>query len=123
MSGTGVSLTVAQKGLDALWLRQGVISSNLANIDTPGYKSRTVSFESALQNALNRGNAMTEEDLSSVAARVEVNNTTSAREDGNNVDADAESIEMARTQMQYQYLVRAVSAEIQRQEYVLNETR
>jgi flagellar basal-body rod protein FlgB len=33
-------------------LNQNVISSNIANADTPGYKSKAVEFESALRDAL-----------------------------------------------------------------------
>src|ERR1700744_6023052 len=33
-------------------LNQNVISANIANADTPGYKAKTVEFESALRDAL-----------------------------------------------------------------------
>ncbi len=32
------SFAVAQKSLDELWMKQKVISNNIANIDTPGKK-------------------------------------------------------------------------------------
>ena len=120
--GSGISLELAQKSLDALWLKQTVISSNLANVDTPGYKSRTVEFESILEDALSQAGSLTESDLDSIEAEVKVDYTTAAREDGNNVDVDAESIELARVQMQYEYLIRAVSSELERTKYVVTET-
>ena len=39
--------------LDAYALRQKAIASNVANIDTPGYKRLEVPFESQLQKAQN----------------------------------------------------------------------
>ena len=44
------------KGLDALWMRQRVISNNIANATTPGYKSKSVEFENVLKSVLNRDN-------------------------------------------------------------------
>jgi len=41
--------------LDAYALRQKAIASNVANIDTPGYKRLEVPFESQLQKAQNSG--------------------------------------------------------------------
>jgi flagellar basal-body rod protein FlgB len=40
-----------KKALDAYALRQKAIASNVANIDTPGYKRLEVNFEDALQKA------------------------------------------------------------------------
>lgn len=39
------------KAMDAYELRQKAIASNVANIDTPGYKRMEVSFEDQLQKA------------------------------------------------------------------------
>lgn len=41
--------SILERALDGLTTRQSAISSNLANIDTPGYKPQTVDFETALQ--------------------------------------------------------------------------
>ena len=42
------SYALMVEGLNARALRQDLISSNIANIDTPFYKSRDVDFETAL---------------------------------------------------------------------------
>ena len=34
-----------EKALDATWTRNDVISQNIANVDTPGYKRKTLKFE------------------------------------------------------------------------------
>ena len=43
-----------QKTLDASWMRNEVITNNIANVDTPGYKSKSVSFEREFREALLR---------------------------------------------------------------------
>jgi flagellar basal-body rod protein FlgB len=46
------TMNVVNKSMDGLTRRQLVISSNLANVDTPGYKRKEVMFEGALQQAI-----------------------------------------------------------------------
>jgi flagellar basal-body rod protein FlgB len=46
------TMSILTQALDGLTAQQSVISSNLANIDTPGYSPRSVDFETALQNEI-----------------------------------------------------------------------
>ena len=48
--GNGVQMT--EKVLDFLWNRQNVTLNNIANVDTPGFKSQYVTFEKELQNRI-----------------------------------------------------------------------
>jgi len=47
----GKDLSKIKALMDYRIFRQGVVSSNIANIDTPGYKAKDVSFENALEGA------------------------------------------------------------------------
>ena len=44
------STNAAEASLDALWLKTKVISNNLANVDTPGFKASSVNFEQVLRD-------------------------------------------------------------------------
>jgi flagellar basal-body rod protein FlgB len=122
---SGETLSIAQKSLDALWLKQKVISSNIANIDTPGYKSRAVKFEELLKSALKRtaSGAGRDSILDRLKPEVVKRTGTQAREDGNNVDIDAENVELVRTQLQYEFMTRALSDEMSRLKYAITEGR
>lgn len=48
-----------RQALDVRAYRQELLSSNIANADTPGYKARDVNFSSALAGALKRTGAAT----------------------------------------------------------------
>ncbi|MEW6073133.1 MAG: flagellar basal body rod protein FlgB [Planctomycetota bacterium] len=72
--------------LSAAELRMRVLSSNLANSNTPGYKRQTVEFESLLREAMGRGAP----DLGAVVPRVRTDVETPCRPDGNNVTLEAE---------------------------------
>ncbi len=104
-----------KKSLDALWMRQKTIANNLANIDTPGYKSREVRFEQYLKE---NGSF---EDVPD--PEIFINDSTSLREDGNNVDVDKEGVELYRVQIQYEYMIRKLSDEFSNIKIVLTEGR
>ena len=116
---------IMQKSLDALWLRQKVISNNIANIDTPGYKSKRIEFENILNNqltSLNNDQGMNDQ-LQSIEPQIIEDNKYIMREDGNNVDIDAQNIELVRTQIQYEYMTRMISNAISREKYAITEGR
>jgi flagellar basal-body rod protein FlgB len=117
------SISMMQKSLDALWLRQKLISDNVANIDTPGYKSKSVKFEDFMQNALMGSDSVSDfyRKTQNINPQVIENDSTVLREDGNNVDIDAENVELVKTQIQYAYLSRMISNDVLRIKYVLNE--
>lgn len=117
------SISLGQKSLDALWLRQQVISSNISNDDTPGYKSKTVRFEEFLKDALETGGGVRgmQSALDGVQAEIIENEGTQGREDGNNVDIDSENIELVRAQLQYEFMARSISDDVSRLEYAITE--
>lgn len=101
-------INVLEKAADAANTRMTVISNNIANVDTPNYKRRDVSFENYLLEELTSGSTrnlrlkVNDVDLSNI------NHTTytdfsnlSYRLDGNNVDIDTENVELASTQIKY----------------------
>ena len=114
----GNNISMAEKSLDYLWLKQRVTMNNIANVDTPGYKSQYVTFEDEFRRRLLAGKAGTSGDINNIigGSRYFVRNTNdeSARMDGNNVNADVESVELARTTLQYQYELNALNSEISR---------
>ena len=114
----GNSINIAQKSLDYLWKKQSVITDNIANQDTPGYKSRYVTFEDELRSNLAKASQTDEKDyvkaVENTDFRINTTENESARMDGTNVNPDAEYVELARTTIQYQYAIRAVSDEFAR---------
>ncbi len=115
----GNSIKMTEKTLDYLWRRQEVISNNIANQDTPNYKAKVLTFEDNLKRQIEGAKLTgTRSEYSSAIdrAREEIaeNNSGSNRLDGNNVSPDAEYVELARTGLQYQYALRAISDEFMR---------
>ena len=115
----GNSIKMTEKTLDYLWRRQEVISQNIANQDTPNYKAKVLTFEDSMKRQLEgvRGEKTRTEYAGTIdraSDEVKENNSGSNRLDGNNVSPDAEYVELARTGLQYQYALRAISDEFMR---------
>ena len=120
-----------QKGLDAASLRNEVISDNIANVDTPGFKRSDVKFESYFKSALEEGAIVTKRtrdkhiefsgSADNVLPVIEGDNSTSMRMDGNNVDIDAENALLASNTIYYDMLVEKLNSEIARLSLAINE--
>lgn len=110
-----------QKALDGTWQRQKAIANNIANHETPGYKSISVEFEHALKNELNRAGSSVPDKIRNAKITSHTNSDLSYRADGNNVDIDKESIDLVKTQIQYQYLTRSLTDYYARLRYAISE--
>lgn len=106
-----------EKSVDALWLQQQVISQNISNYDTPGYKARSVRFDDVLQGVEQGRNAENGQGFRTV---VEQDQTATVRLDGNSVDMDAESLKLYKTYVQSSYLYQRITGQFTSMSYVLN---
>ncbi len=115
------SITAAKMALDGLSKRQQLISRNIANIDTPGYRAQEVSFESAIQRAIKTNGqiqlAVTNPGHMALNGTQPFYQTTdrpggTARADENNVDIDVELSQMTETGIQYQAVSQEVSKKL-----------
>jgi flagellar basal-body rod protein FlgB len=95
---------VLHTALAGLSLRQDVIADNVANIDTPGFRARSVAFEDSLRAAVARG-GVPEEGVALTATPT----LTPVGPNGNNVDLRKETMAAMQTVFQYQTVTRAVS--------------
>lgn len=90
--------------LDVNVARHKLISANIANIDTPGYRTRDLDFRAELARA-GAGNELGNEGASlSYAAYAPVTRPVRGlleRPDGNNVSVERESLLLAETQMKF----------------------
>lgn len=95
------------KILDYRAAKTEVISSNIANIDTPGYKAKEFDFEKILNQTENSLNLKTTKDQhikinddSDINSLVQESDRES-RADGNNVDLDKEMLELNKNSINY----------------------
>ena len=119
-------VNVLDKAADASWKRESLISNNIANVDTPGYKRQDLDFQSALKLELSRSN---QDSLDSRVGQMDLTKLNpmtftdmagySYRLDGNNVDIDTENVELASEQIRYQAVTTSISQEFSRMKTVI----
>ena len=131
-----------RKNLDILTQRAELIGQNITNVNTPFYKAKKLEFENLLLEKLDKKETMyawqmrkksSEADMTkkekldklidSVSPQVFTDETTEMKIDGNNVDIDHENLELARTQLQYNYMLRKITDEFNLLKHAVNEGR
>lgn len=127
-SGAFGYVDVLKTAADASWLREEVLTNNIANVDTPNYKRQDVEFTTYLKSALEQAGTpastltqkVNEANLSGITTRTYTENTTlSYRMDGNNVDLSTENAELAAEQINYNALIDSMNNEFIRMKAVL----
>lgn len=96
--------------LDATHLRHQALASNLANVETPGYKR--IDLPADFQNELKRLTRTGNLSELKTPKLVEDLNATSERRDGNNVEIDKELTFMSSNTLQYNVLTEFVSSSL-----------
>ena len=119
---------ILDKAADASWMRENVITNNIANIDTPGYKRQDVDFESVLQKALGKTKYSSLDkkvrELNQDLGKLTTTSYTDAanysyRLDRNNVDENTENAELASESLRFQLLTTAITNNFSRMQTVL----
>lgn len=119
---------ILDKAADASWMRENVITNNIANIDTPGYKRQDADFESVLQKALGKTKYSSLDkkvrELNQDLGKLTTTSYTDAanysyRLDRNNVDENTENAELASESLRYQLLTTAITNNFSRMQTVL----
>lgn len=134
---SGLGIYVSKKQLDASAMRQKVISDNIANVNTPGFKRSDVSFEDKLQEVIGQSGKSslattnkkhfsgkpTLASLNNSAPAVIQDQSTSTRTDENNVDIDREMVGLAKNQMKYETFTRVLGSKYRGLRSVINDGR
>lgn len=121
-----VQFTLLQKSMDFRTKRNTLLASNVANLETPGYKSKDLVFENALGKAMKAqlpGPLRVTDDkhmdgsraLPLEMVRPELIQTASpdAALDGNTVNLETEMAKLAENQVAYQAYTQMISHKFQ----------
>ena len=106
---TDATQLALQRAMQGASMRQEALASNLANANTPGYRSRDVDFHGALSAAM----AAADPDAALKRTGFSVSTSSAVtRADGSSVDVDAESAKLAANGLEYEQLASAARARI-----------
>ncbi|MGY0691552.1 flagellar basal body rod protein FlgB [Virgibacillus sp. FSP13] len=110
----GGTFRTLENSLDYASVKNSTISNNIANVDTPNYKAKDVTFKNVLHKEL--GNSLAakrthpkhlpfDNETLQNSYQVITKGNTMYNHNGNNVDIDKEMAELAENQIHYQALV------------------
>lgn len=108
-------LALVENFLDLATKRQSLLVSNIANVDTPGYRTQDIDFHGEFVRALSQDPGM------SVSPMVRQVRGLLSRPDGNNVSVDREGLLLAELQLKYQAAIQAMRAEFSLIKSAVNE--
>ncbi|GLC87407.1 flagellar basal body rod protein FlgB [Lysinibacillus piscis] len=115
----GGTISSLEKGLSYATLNHKTIANNIANVDTPNYKAKSVSFKDTLANeqrqlfsAYRTDNRHFDFTIQQFTPGVHSVNGLRYRNSGNAVDMDAEQTKLAQNQIYYNALVDRVSGKL-----------
>jgi flagellar basal-body rod protein FlgB len=95
MQVTTATSDALQKYLDLASDQMKLTAENMANVDTPGYKTQGLDFSQEFSRALNADGS------TPVSAKTLNVDGLTARPDGNNVSLDREGMQLAKTQLEF----------------------
>jgi flagellar basal-body rod protein FlgB len=110
--------TLLGLALDAAGMRQQAIAHNIANVNTPGYRRASVSFEARMAQliaGLPRGAAPSLAELSQLHPVLEL------AEDAEPVQLDRETMELSETVLHQQALLKALNKQFELIGLAINE--
>lgn len=101
--------------MDVVSAKQKVTASNIANVDTPGYKTKDIDFTSALSDAAgaNRSPLTTTADVANLPGKP----------DGNNVSLDREARNLAENALRFHIAGQMMQNQIRVTRLALQEIR
>src|SRR3954465_1644384 len=97
-----------ERAISGASMRQEVLANNLANAETPGFQRSDVDFHTTLAQAMKTGDA---NSIESTSFQAQQDNQV-LRADGNGVDIDTESANVAKNGLEYDALISVARARI-----------
>jgi flagellar basal-body rod protein FlgB len=104
-----------ERALNIRAVYQRVLASNIANVETPGYKEKDLDFKAELQKSM-RGEAsidIKEKDLPDGVTSL----------DGNSVNMENQIVKLTENTLMFNALVQSISKRFSRMLYAINEGR
>lgn len=116
MSKTANIIAFIDSGIKAETLRQKAIASNIANLQTPGYRRFDVEFKELLNKAMDSSGAI---DFDDVEAQFYQPKQTPVKSNGNDVNLEVEVGEMVKNNLRHKAFLRLLGKKYKQMELAI----
>lgn len=115
----GPHLNRLNRAMELTSQRHSLLTNNLANVNTPGYKRMDMDFNLQMDDAMGR----IQEKMESLNGDRVTRDEGAVRIDGNSVDLEKEVMMIAETELRYQALTDMTASYFQGMKNVIREGR
>lgn len=121
------TIELLQRGIALSWFRHGLLASNIANVETPGFEPRDIDFKAELEKALrDRGIELLRTNPRHLGAERSQGIRILYRgdwenPDGNRVNLEEEAVELAENYLHYMAMLRILQRKLERLKYTISE--
>jgi flagellar basal-body rod protein FlgB len=116
MDKVGPIIDLIETGIKSEGLRQKSIASNVANLQTPGYRTLDVNFKEVLADALASGTPLDWDDLASYLYQPK---TTQVQSNGNDVNLEVEVGKMIKNTLRHKTYIRLLQTKYEQMELAI----
>lgn len=126
-------INILEKSMNACWLRNEVISNNIANVNTPKFKRSIVKFEDILTESIYNNSIKAKlthkkhlpvgVDIDNIEPIITKDRTSKYRKDGNNVNIDVEMANLSKNTIKFNMLSQRVSQNLRKIKLAVKDGR
>ena len=118
----GGSIELMRQALGLRFEKQGLIQSNIANLETPGYAAQDFSFAQVMERTMTgQGDLQRKHAKHLTVDPVEATKSREFKEEARPVDLDEEMLKLAENQLMYQVTTRLISKKFEGLRYAIDE--
>ncbi|MBU0729252.1 MAG: flagellar basal body rod protein FlgB [Proteobacteria bacterium] len=118
----GGTLALTAKALDLRAEKQGLIQTNIANMETPGYKTQDFSFEKVMASLMTgKGHLDKTHKKHMELDPMALERSLSVRSEDRPVDLDEEMLKLSESQLMYQIGTQIIAKKFDALRYVIDE--
>ena len=116
MAGDMQVMQLMEAGIKAESARQKAIASNIANMNSPGYRRLDIRFEEILAKELKRSDRI---DVEGLEAEIYQPNSTAVKPNGNDVALDMEVGEMVKNSLRHRTFMAVLKKKYQQMQLAI----
>lgn len=118
----GGGIEVLRNALNLRFERQGLIQSNIANLETPGYHGQDFDFKKVMETVLSGQGELARTDAGHLAMDpVEISRRREFKNEERPVDLDEEMVKLSENQLMYQIATRIVTKKFEGLRFAIDE--
>lgn len=115
------SMATIEKALAVRSERQGLIQSNIANLETPGYTTQDFSFAKVMSSTMGSGELSRTDSKHMALDPVELSKSREFFKDKRPVDLDEEMLKLSENQLMYEIAAKLMGKKFEGIKYAIDE--